>query len=215
MNRASRWFLLLRWLCASIFLSWAGIAQAYAIDFESLGDGDPVGLSYPGIDFSNVTVIRAGLSLNDFEFPPRSGEAVAFDDGGVMLLSFAAPIEFFEGFVTYTESLLITAFNSSNAVVATSTTLFANNLALSGDSGSKVNEVLRLSGDGIRRIEIAGNPGGTSFVLDDVSFRLASPVPEPTSLILCGAGLAAVVLLRTRSNTRKQTVRPPRGLQEE
>lgn len=203
----------LRVVCSTVLLCSVGLVHAYVIDFESLADGDPVGLTYPGVEFSNATVIRAGLSLNDFEFPPRSGEAVAFDDGGVILLSFAAPVDLFEGFVTYSESLVITAFDSSNAVLATSTTLFGSNLALSGDAGSQVNEMLQLAGGGIRRIQIAGNPAGASFVLDDVTFRPAridNTVAEPTSLLLCGGAFAAAASVRRRSTRwRKPAVHLP------
>lgn len=188
---------LFRVLCLGILLSWGPVAHAYVIDFEALADGAPVGLAYPGVEFSNSTVIRSGVSLNEFEFPPRSGQAVAFDVGGAMQISFAAPVDSFEGFVTYATQLVITAFDASNAVVTTSTTLFGSNLALSGVAGSLPNEQLLLSGGAIRRIEIAGSPAGGSFVLDDVTFRLAAtPVPEPMSLLLCGAALVAAASVR-------------------
>lgn len=200
MKRLANELSLLRALCLGILLPWGAVAHAYVIDFEALADGTPVGLTYPGVAFGNSTVLRSGLSLNEFEFPPRSGQAVAFDVGGAMQLSFAAPVDFFEGFVTYGTQLVITAFDASNAVVTTSTTLFGSNLALSGDAGSLANEQLQLTGSGIRRIEIAGNPAGGSFVLDDVTFRLtATPVPEPMSLLLCGAALVAASVGRTRN----------------
>lgn len=194
-----------RWLCAGLLLTWTALAQAVVIDFESLANGAAVGAAYPGVTFSNATVLVAGQSLNETEFPPRSGSAGAFDDSGPMLLSFATPIDFFEGFVNYSQSLVITAFDSSNAVLATATTLFGSNLALSGDVGSQVNEMLRLTVGGIQKIQITGDAAGGSFVIDDVTFRPAgNTVPEPASLLLCGAAFAAAASARRWGKRRRK-----------
>src|SRR5438445_3289421 len=45
-------------------------------DFEGLVDGTSVGSLIPGLVFTNATVLTAGISLNDFDFPPHSGKNV-------------------------------------------------------------------------------------------------------------------------------------------
>ena len=53
-----------------------------------------------------------------------------------------------------------------------------------------------LSGIGlIRSIKITGDPGGSSFVLDDFN---GAPIPEPASLLLLGSGLGGAWLARRR-----------------
>jgi len=129
-------------------------------------------------------VITAGISLNEFEFPPHSGTNVAFDDGGVISINFANSVTSFSGYFTYAEPLTILAFNSFSIQVSTIHSAFSNNEALSGDPGSSPNEFLQLSlASGISSITITGDPAGGSFVVDDLSFA-SSFVPEPSSILL-------------------------------
>src|SRR5580700_6502590 len=73
-------------------------ADIATISFETLPDGTPIfdGTSittqFPGLTFTNTTVISAGISLNEFEFPPHSGSNVAFDDGGPITIAFTNPV---------------------------------------------------------------------------------------------------------------------------
>ncbi|HYN76834.1 MAG TPA: hypothetical protein VES73_03460 [Lamprocystis sp. (in: g-proteobacteria)] len=68
------------------------LATAATFDFESFGDGDPVTTLFPGLTLTNATAIVAGASLYQQEFPPRSGTAVLFDDGGPISIDFTTPI---------------------------------------------------------------------------------------------------------------------------
>ena len=76
-------------------------AGIVTVDFETFPDGTPIPDStsittqFPGLIFTNTTVITAGISLNEFEFPPHSGTNVAFDDGGPISIDFASPISSF------------------------------------------------------------------------------------------------------------------------
>ena len=49
------------------------------LDFESLSDGDAVTNQFigEGVTFSNASILTAGVSLNEFEFPPKSGNMQA------------------------------------------------------------------------------------------------------------------------------------------
>jgi hypothetical protein len=190
--RTLRWFLLLLLLLFS-----TSLAKADVITFEGLSDGTAVTNQFSNLLFLNATVGTAGISLNEFEFPPHSGNNVVFDAGGPMSISFAAPVTDVAGFFTYSTRITITAFDASNNVIGTLTSAFNNNTALSGDSGSHPNELLSFSVvSGISRITITGTLGGNLFTLDDFT---AEAIPEPASLyLLLGGGLTLLTFLGKR-----------------
>lgn len=172
-------------------------AYSYTITFEGLPDSTPVTNQYSslGVLFSNATVLTAGISLNEFEFPPHSGVNVVFDDGGPMTLNFTTPVLNVGGFFTYTVPLTLSFYDGSNNLEGTVNSAFSSNLALSGDPGSSPNEFLSFAWpSGIARAVFAGDPAGGSFVLDDLTATLASgPVPEPGTLLLLGSGVLGIV----------------------
>ena len=164
-------------------------AAPIVINFDSLSDLDPITTQFLGLTFSDATVLSAGVSLNEFEFPPKSGTNVAFDDSGPMAIAFTSPIFSFGGYFTYLEPLTLTAFDALNNSVATATSAFSSNLALSGDAGSSPNEFLQvLVAGGISRVLIAGNPAGGSFTLDDATVTAPTSVPEPSTFTLVALG---------------------------
>lgn len=175
------------------------VADITAIDFEGFPDSTSLTTQYPGLTFANATVISAGISLNEFEFPPHSGSNVAFDDGGPISISFAAPVLNFGGFFTYLEPLTLAAFDTTSTEVASATSAFSSNDALFGDPGSGPNEFLQVSfASGISSVTITGDPAGGSFVLDDATITTTSSVPEPNSLLLLLTISAGLLAFRKR-----------------
>jgi hypothetical protein len=167
--------------------------EAFTIDFEGLPDSTPITNQYSslGVDFSNATVLTAGISLNEFEFPPHSGDNVVFDDGGPMTLTFGTPVLDFGAYFTYLVPLTLSFFDSLSNLEGTVASAFSNNMALSGDLGSSPNEFLSFAWNpGISSVVIAGDPSGGSFTMDDVT---ATPVPEPSTLLLLGSSLLGLI----------------------
>jgi len=180
-------------LFASSFSAWA---SPIMIDFDALPDSTPVTTQFSGFVFSNATVLSAGISLNEFEFPPRSGTNVVFDDGGPMSIQFSPLAIDFRGYFTYLTPIALQAFDPGNNVVASATSLFSSNLALSGDPGSLPNELLQVAyASGIARVTITGDALGSSFTLDDLS---AQVIPEPVSALLVAAGCFLLAALKRR-----------------
>lgn len=175
------------WVPALLFFMSGCVQASTVIDFEGLPDSTIVTNQYPGLTFTNAIILTSGISLNEFEFPPRSGVNVISDNGGPMTIDFSAPVVDFGGYFTYLEPLTLLGFDASNAQVVSATSLFSTNDALYGDPGSSPNEFIGLSwASGISSVTITGDPAGSSFVLDDLTYTAgqATTVPEPASLLL-------------------------------
>lgn len=168
----------------------------YGFDFFS--DSTSITNQIAGLSFAQTTAITAGVSLNEFEFPPRSGSVVVFDDGGAITINFATPVSSVGGYFTYVAGLSFSAFDSSNNLLGTDLASFASNLALSGDPGSSPNEFLSFTSSGglIARVVIAGDPAGGSFTMDDLTIDVGNTVPEPKTLALLMGGLLGLGCLR-------------------
>ena len=176
-------------------LAFCCTSVAGTINFEGFADSTVLTTQYSGLTFSNALILTAGISLDEFEFPPHSGVNVVSDNGGPLSIMFATPITSFSAFFTYSEPLTIDAFNSSNVLIGSVSSAFSNNEALSGDSGSNPNEWLSLLlTTNISEITIAGDLNGSSFAMDDVTFQAGNTtVPEPSTLSLFCAGLIVLI----------------------
>ena len=166
------------------------------INFDSLVDLEGVTNQFAaqGVRFTNATVLTAGISLNELEFPPQSGDKVVFDDGGPITVTFD-PIPFLEvgGFFTHTVPITLSAFDPLGNLLAEVSNL-GSNLGLSGDPGSSPNEFLGISGLGpIGSLQIAGDlVVGGSFTLDDFTGTPQRAVTIPATLFLLGSSLAGL-----------------------
>jgi hypothetical protein len=184
------------------------VGAVITLDFETfpdasvITDSTPITTQFPGLTFTNTTVITAGITLNEFELPPNSGHNVAFDDGGPISISFATPTLSFSGYFTYYEQLTMLAFDASNNQVASATSAYSINVACDpgpvclGDPGSSPNEFLSVSfPGGISSVTITGDPAGGSFAMDDAAF---TDVPEPNPLLPLLIGAAGIIAVRRR-----------------
>ena len=178
-------------------------ASALSINFEGLSDSTFVTTQYPGLTFSNAIILTSGISLNELDFPPRSGINVVSDAGGPISLVFSAPVLDFFGFFTYVSPVTIQGFDLSNNLLASAASLFATNTVSGGDPGSSPNESVHIaSATGLSRVVITGDPAGSSFTLDDVTYTTGQvdSVPEPSSMVLTGL---TVLLLAAKASRRR------------
>lgn len=194
-----------------ILLAMFGAAGATVIDFETLTDSTAITTQFAGLTFGNATALTAGVSLNEFEFPPNSGTNVAVDEGGAITIAFGVLQASVGGRFTYLVPLTLTAFDAALKPIATDVSAFGSNLALSGEPGSSPNELLQVaSALGIARVTIAGDPLGGSFTLDDLTF-IARPVtqtPAPAAGVLLGVGLIACGAFQAARWIRRLRARP-------
>jgi hypothetical protein len=183
----------------------ASSGWAATIDFEGLADSTSVGSTYAGLDFTNATILSAGISLNEVEFPPRSGTNVIFDGAGPITIVFSTPISYFEAYFTYVQMLTLSAFDATNTPLGDVSSLFDSNFT---SSGMPPNELISLTNSAITKVVITGSPDGGSFTMDDLSFRsgeASSPVPEPSSasfVLLAGGLLMGAFTIRQLHSQR-------------
>jgi len=171
-------------------------AGPIVLNFESLTDLESVTNQFPGLTFSNTTALVAGISLNEFDFPPRSGITVLFDDGGPINIVFSPLVLSFSAYFTYIVPLSLEAFDAADSSVALAQSLFSANDGFTGELGSSPNELLQVfHGGGLSRVVITGDVFGSSFTMDDVS---VTAVPEPSGSHLIIIAALAIALFRHR-----------------
>jgi hypothetical protein len=188
------------WLAIMLLLSLGALneSNAFTIDFEDLPDSTPVTDQYSslGATFSGGTIVEAGVTLFEDEYPPNSGSRALLVDAGPLTLSFNSPVTGFSAYGTYAAPLTLTFYDLDGIQIGTLQSIFSSNLGLSGDTGSSPNELFSFqSASGISRLVFATSSDDSSYVLDDVS---GFAVPEPAAWLLFGIGTLAMGLLTRR-----------------
>jgi len=150
-------------------------AHGITIGFENQAELTSVQSTYPGINFVYATILTAGSSLNELDFPPHSGVNAVFDDSGPISGTFAIPVASLSAYFTYTYQVTFTGFDANGNQVASVLSSHNSNI---GSSIYNPNEFLELdSATGIASFKITGAESGSSFTLDDFSFSPISNVP--------------------------------------
>lgn len=157
-------------------------AKAGYIDFEGFSDGEILTSQTPGLTFNDATILTAGASLNEFDFPPHSGNSVIYTGSGLLNIGFDSPVSGVSAYVSYVDAVGIdlTLYDINEALLAYAS--FASPAA-----GIVNNQYIALGAAGIRRmvISLSGVSQGNEFIVDDLSY-----VPEPTAMALIVAGVA-------------------------
>lgn len=188
MRHPSRSILLSTFLFIYLFITVP--AQATLITFEGLTDNLSLSNEIPGLTFNGATVQTAGISLNEFDFPPKSGDNVTIAFTNLLEITFADMMDTVSGYFTYADSLTFSIYDTNGGLLASSQSAGVSNL------GS--NELITLSSQGIALLRINSN---SNFTLDDLSYSNASvPVPEPSTILLFAIGIIGLGVSRLTQN---------------
>jgi PEP-CTERM motif len=174
-------------------------ARATVLTFDDLpGNENPVPNGYGGFNWNNQTTVGSldskaeGFQNTGYDYGTVSGSNVIFNYGGAspVAITLATPGTFtyigafFTGAweaetVSFTGLLHGTVVDSSGAYNITTTSA----------------RLINLNWTGIDELIISNT--GEQWAMDNFTFT-ATPVPEPASMALLGAGLFGVGLLRRR-----------------
>jgi hypothetical protein len=166
-----------------------GSSSGAMVNFEAFGDSFTLTNEVPGLSVAGGTILTAGISLNEFDFPPRSGSNVLGALSGVLLLSFSGDPDQVSAYFTFAEMLHVTAFGAGGAVLADFDSLVASNL------GSQ--SLIEVLAPDIELLQLT-TTGFSAFTLDDLVFVSAGTVPEPSSIFLAVVALLLLLLSRLR-----------------
>jgi hypothetical protein len=193
-------------LGAAVF-GWGKCRASIIIDFEDRADMETVTMQYNGLgaSFTNAQALTAGLSLNEFEFPPHSGTNVVANTAATLRVD-SVGLEWSSvgGYLTGSSIVTFTAFAADNSVLGTASTAGPNT-----SSGSfPPNEFLSLSFPNIDYVTFSGP---SDFSLDDFTFQQAAPpgaVPEWTSI----ASWTPMLMVLSLAALRVRSARAPREM---
>ena len=171
----------------------SGSAQAdmSVINFDSLADGIVIDDEFSGIgaDFNGDATVIGSLS---YLFPPYSGSKVIWNYPSYNIQVDAVGPEWLMagGYVTGTDTVILTAYDSSNILLGTDSTSGAN----TSDYGiDKTNKFLSVTAPNIAYVEFSIINSGTIFTIDDFTF-VQVPVPAAVLLGMLGLGVAGLKL---------------------
>ena len=189
MRHESRSVQFVSFLFACLFIIISIPAKATVLTFEGLPDNLSLSNEFSGLTFNGATVLTAGLSLNEFDFPPISGDNVVASLTNLLEITFLDLTDTVSGYFTYGDLLSLSSYDINGRLLATSQSAGVNNL------GS--NELITLSGQGISLLRVSSN---SNFTLDDLSFSNAVAVPEPTTIVLLAIGALGLRMSRCNRN---------------
>ncbi|TVZ41106.1 hypothetical protein P886_0445 [Alteromonadaceae bacterium 2753L.S.0a.02] len=187
-------------LLAAVGLAGSGSAMAMTVDFEDLPDLTSVGEFYAsdGLHFSNAISLTAGFSLNEFDYPPSSGNVAIGDDLAPMVINFDGLTNDISANFTYASQLSFSAYDLGGSLIGNYLHFNVDNLGTS--------ELISLPFTDVSRLVVAGEWDG-SYIMDDFNFSISnvSPVPLPGSFVLFSTALLGFAISMKKRNLQRKS----------
>ena len=151
----------------------------FSHSFDEYLDSSILTNEYSGFTYSSALVLTSSISLNEFDFPPRSGANVVMDYGAPLTVLFPDLFHRFDGYFTYGAPLSLSFFDENGQLVGQTLSAFGNNIGTAGEAGSTPNEHLSYTNaGGFRSMSVSGGPDGYTFVGDDFTFTQIATPPQ-------------------------------------
>lgn len=183
-------------------------ASANLIDFDNLEDFAVATSGISGVDIEGLVALSAGLSLNEFQFPPRSGSIAATNESSEVIFVFGPRIFSFSAYFSYVEPFQLFAYgvNGENLGIFPSA---KNSHFADGDSlVNFIHEEIKIFAEEPISKIIISSDSTYSYVVDDVTFSHVTQVPElSTSMyFIFGLTLISGCFARRKSVTLRRNL---------
>ena len=194
----------MRSVIISIFMTIAFIGSAHAaiINFDDLGNNDPIPLGYQGFEWENARSFQGTTSTAGFFNGVVSPNNVAYTifsfDLVLSRVNSGELFDFNSAYFTagWRNNLDVTITGLLNSIVTESLSF-----SISIDSPTfieanflGIDQLIIGSSGGIRAPNVTGD--GTQVVIDDITYNAAPAIPEPSTILLMSLGLAGILACR-------------------
>ncbi len=191
-----KFFVMMVAVALLVFGTAAG-AKATVLTFDDIStssSGIPILDGYGGLNWANMWVLDSSSRVDGYKNGTVSLDNVAFNGFGDMAtVTSVSSFDFSGAYLTgaWTNGLSIDVFGYSGAILLYSQTVVVDTLAPTWFGFNYL---------GIDKLTFNsyGGSGGTQFAMDNFIFNGAAPVPEPSTMILLGAGLVGLVVFRKK-----------------
>lgn len=164
-------------------------AFAGFVDFEQFSDNDSLTTQVPELAFSDATVLTAGVSLNEIEFPPHSYDNVIAVFSGTLKINFDSPMSWVSAYISYADAdgvdLYLYLYDINETILAYQ----SFQAPVSPPDNIISNQFISLGAAGIYSMAVSldSNNQNHPFLLDDLTY-----IPEPASYLLVIVGLLGI-----------------------
>ena len=190
-----------------IVFAGAGNVDATLIDFEDTGlnEFDVLTNQIAGVSFLGAQIFNEGAPAEAFSGDTVTGGApfggYFISDLDISPNENPNPIDILFDSPVFNVSFVVADIDEEEGIIATiydiNNNMLGSQTLLAGDplAGNNIGTLISFNETNISRLLITPMPssdGGIGWGVDNISYETMQPIPEPTTMLLLGTGLAGV-----------------------